>query len=165
MIDERTAAEFAAENPILKYEQTGRETDTNKTKVGDGVLAWNSLDYTGLVLIQNHIELNPELKNSTEEGITAFAGGGQANATVITSHYNVVETVATNGDSAKLTAAIKNSIREIFNTSAKDLALFPATGERFKQVNTLLAINASITIKKGNSLRLICYTNGIWRFT
>ena len=41
-----TAAEWASVNPILAQSEIGHETDTNKTKLGDGVTAWNSLAYS-----------------------------------------------------------------------------------------------------------------------
>lgn len=41
----RSAAAFAFSNPILAANQVGRETDTGRTKIGDGVTAWASLAY------------------------------------------------------------------------------------------------------------------------
>lgn len=45
--DNRTAAAFASENPILKLNQTGKETDTGWTKIGDGTNTWADLPYSG----------------------------------------------------------------------------------------------------------------------
>ena len=42
-----TATNWTTANPILAEGEVGVETDTNKTKIGDGVTAWNSLDYFG----------------------------------------------------------------------------------------------------------------------
>jgi microcystin-dependent protein len=42
-----TAAAWASVNPTLPKGQIGVELDTNKIKVGDGVNAWNSLNYIG----------------------------------------------------------------------------------------------------------------------
>ena len=42
-----TAAQWAATNPTLADGEIGLETDTRKFKVGNGVLAWNSLNYWG----------------------------------------------------------------------------------------------------------------------
>lgn len=41
----RTAAEWTADNPILKDGQPGIETDTRQIKIGDGITAWNSIAY------------------------------------------------------------------------------------------------------------------------
>jgi hypothetical protein len=40
-----TAAILAANNPVLAAGEIGLETDTNRTKIGDGSTAWNSLPY------------------------------------------------------------------------------------------------------------------------
>jgi len=41
-----TSAEWALENPILPANMTGTETDTSRTKIGNGSSYWNSLKYT-----------------------------------------------------------------------------------------------------------------------
>ncbi|WP_439539461.1 hypothetical protein [Sphingomonas sp.] len=40
-----TAAEWAADDPILKVRELGIETDTRRIKIGDGVTPWSGLDY------------------------------------------------------------------------------------------------------------------------
>lgn len=44
----KTAAQWASENPILRDGELGHEKDTHKSKVGDGVTAWNGLPYEGV---------------------------------------------------------------------------------------------------------------------
>lgn len=41
-----TAANWTSTNPVLYDGQLGFETDTRKSKLGDGTTAWNSLSYT-----------------------------------------------------------------------------------------------------------------------
>lgn len=41
-----TAAAWTTTNPTLALGEPGVETDTLKVKVGNGVTAWNSLDYS-----------------------------------------------------------------------------------------------------------------------
>lgn len=41
----RTAADWTALNEVLLNSEFGRESDTNKFKVGDGTTAWNALPY------------------------------------------------------------------------------------------------------------------------
>jgi hypothetical protein len=43
-----TAAAWTVANPVLAPGEPGLETDTDLIKYGDGVTAWNSLDYAGL---------------------------------------------------------------------------------------------------------------------
>ena len=40
-----TAANWTSVNPTLALGEIGHETDTNKSKIGDGVTAWASLIY------------------------------------------------------------------------------------------------------------------------
>jgi hypothetical protein len=44
-----TAANWTAANPVLEDGQLGFETDTRKSKLGDGTTAWNTLSYTASV--------------------------------------------------------------------------------------------------------------------
>jgi hypothetical protein len=49
-----TASQWTSANPTLASGEWGFETDTNKTKIGDGSTAWTSLAYaTGSVSISN----------------------------------------------------------------------------------------------------------------
>lgn len=47
-----TAAAWASENPTLEPGEFGLETDTGKTKIGDGTTAWNSLIYNYVTYAQ-----------------------------------------------------------------------------------------------------------------
>lgn len=42
-----TAAEWRERNTVLLEGELGIESDTHKAKYGDGVTAWNELEYTG----------------------------------------------------------------------------------------------------------------------
>jgi len=46
LVNGGTSAEWALENPILPANTTGTETDTLRTKTGNGSSYWNSLKYT-----------------------------------------------------------------------------------------------------------------------
>lgn len=68
-----TAAELAALNPVLLDGQLGKETDTNKFKVGNGTLPWGSIEYhitnnTLSVYLGASIEEHNLLGHSTEDG-------------------------------------------------------------------------------------------------
>ena len=41
------AAQWTSSNPVLLLGEVGWESDTRKSKIGDGSTAWTSLDYTG----------------------------------------------------------------------------------------------------------------------
>lgn len=158
MIIVQTYAQWLAENAVLSYQKVGVESDTSRIKYGDGATAWNSLRYSGLLLVGNSVIKD----NSTKEGIIAFAGGGQASATILKEKYNIIGTVATTGDSVKCEKAIINLEKVISNISANDMDLFPATGESFQNGSTVMPANTAISIASGNSIKLVCYQNGIW---
>ena len=40
-----TARQWLSFNPVLEYNQVGRESDTGKTKTGDGTTPWSALPY------------------------------------------------------------------------------------------------------------------------
>ena len=50
MILKDTKANFQLDNPILEAGDFGIETDTGKTKIGDGITAWNDLPYSNLII-------------------------------------------------------------------------------------------------------------------
>ncbi len=140
------------------------------------------INYSAEVVLINNYTVNAILQNNfksesvqlmtvidmtqeiVKEMITAFAGGGQENATVISAKLNKVDTVVTDGDSIKCDEAIKGRIREISNASDLSLILFPAVGEQFESDALVMDVNESLTIDAGNTIRLVCYSNGKWRF-
>lgn len=68
----KTAREWNSENPVLKQNELGVESDTKKIKFGDGQTAWIDLPYASYGVLKNdvsEIELKPY-----EIGIKGFAG-------------------------------------------------------------------------------------------
>lgn len=99
------------------------------------------------------------LYRSTLGGVTAFAGGGQASATVLTKDNNVVTTVATTGDSVKLEAAVVGAKIRVFNDGANELDLFPASGDTILP----MAMDAAYPLEADANIQLECVTTGEWR--
>lgn len=95
---------------------------------------------------------------SVATGITARAGGGQANATPLTATYSRVTTVATAGDSVRLPVAIAGSVFYAFNKGANSMNVFPSTGDR---VNALSA-NAAYAVAAAAGVKFVCMVNGTW---
>jgi len=80
--------------------------------------------------------------------ITAFSGGGQGSATLLTKDQNFVTTVAATNDSVKLPVAKGGGDRLlIFNLGANILAVFPNTGGEIDAEGA----NNSVTIAAGSS--------------
>lgn len=62
--------------------------------------------------------------------VTAFAGGGQANATQLASQVNVVNTIASERDSVKLPTAAGGQFVTVFNFGGGNiLDIFPTSGD------------------------------------
>ena len=96
---------------------------------------------------------------STANAITAAAGGGQANAVLLSSTYNRVTTVATAADSVKLPAAKAGSRFYVFNkAAANSLDVFPSTGDNINA----LAANAAYALAVTKGVGFYCMVDGTW---
>lgn len=102
-------------------------------------------------------------RETSKDGIVAFAGGGQVNATTLTDNYNIIDICASPNDSCKTDAATLGRLRAINNNGINDMELFPAIGERFNINGSDLLINQSIIIAPGNTFVFRCFTTGIYR--
>lgn len=90
--------------------------------------------------------------------ITAYATGGQANATQLTTAMNTISTVVTTGDSVKLPSA--NGLgREITitNSGANACDVFPATGD-----NLGAGVNTAISLAAGTKVTYKSYNATSW---
>lgn len=90
--------------------------------------------------------------------ITAFAGGGQGSATVLTSMLNRITVCATAGDSVKLPAATVGLFITVTNSGAQYSNVFPGTGDAIDA----LAINTAISCPVGYRLTFTCSVAGTW---
>jgi hypothetical protein len=102
------------------------------------------------------------VKRSVQSGITAFAGGGQASAVVITGDIAEISVCATAGDSVKLPAASAGLSIFITNHGAAATDVFPNTGHAINEttVDTAksLAVDASMLCIAYNSTNWECLT-------
>lgn len=98
---------------------------------------------------------------SVTNAITAFATGGQTNATALTTPLNRVTVCATIGDSVKLPAATAGAFYVVANDGAAGLDIFPATGG----IINALAANTAIRIASGSRVAFYCMVDGTWSAT
>jgi hypothetical protein len=96
---------------------------------------------------------------SAQTGITARAGGGQANATQLTRTFNNVTTVASAGDSVKLPVALAGATCIVTNATATSMNVFPATGG----IINALSPNAQLACAAGVTIMFVCTLAGTWR--
>lgn len=98
---------------------------------------------------------------STTTGITAHAGGGQANAVQLTTEFNEVTVVATSGDSVKLPSAVAGLAITIKNNGSEALAVFPFLGD---SINTGV-VNASVSLSPGVAKTFRAQDITVWQET
>lgn len=95
---------------------------------------------------------------SVNEGITAFAGGGQASATLLTKTLNEVSTVATAGDSVKLPTAFAGKEITVINNGANPVDVFPSTDDKINE----LAVNAAFSVQAQSRVIFTAYNSTNW---
>lgn len=98
------------------------------------------------------------IADTVQDGIVAFAGGGQASATQLSFLNSRIATVATIADSAKLLLSAPSLAMTVTNAAANSANIFPAVGD---QINTLGA-NAAFALAGGKTVLFISYTAGQW---
>lgn len=91
--------------------------------------------------------------------ITAFAGGGQASATALTSEINSITTCATAADSVKLPTSVAGMSITVSNLGAAYANVFPISGDLIDS----LAANAAVSLPVGASIRFTCAVAGSWK--
>ena len=117
------------------------------------------------MLMFRQCSLTPPVKDlyakltTAQNGITAFATGGQAGGVPLTKAVNRVTTVGTAADSVKLPPAVPGVSLVVINAAAANsMNVFPATGDA---VNALSA-NAALAVAANKTVLLFCAVPGIW---
>ena len=88
--------------------------------------------------------------------LTAFAGGGQANATLLPNGSNVVATVATAADSVKLPLSAPGAMITVVNTSANSMQVFGSGTDTINDVATATGVAQAA----GKIAIYVCTTGG-----
>ena len=101
---------------------TWEPNDMILLSASDG-LSWCSIDATfdTLTVIASNVV---PVTESVQNGIIAFAGGGQTNATQLTKALNRITVVASSDDSVKLPASIPGEVIEVINSGANPMQVF-----------------------------------------
>jgi hypothetical protein len=129
----------------------------------------NGVDYTniGTTLVSawgaslgGNVTIAGQLFESATDGITAFAGGGQASATPLTTQLNRLVTVAADGDSVALPQSVPGMAVTVVNTGAKSADVFPVNGGT-DAINGQAA-NVAVRVKAGAVATFYCEVAGKW---
>lgn len=101
------------------------------------------------------------LINVDSKSLTAKAGGGQTGATQLISGVNEVGTVATNGDSVQLPAAIAGTICFVGNSGAANMTVYGKSG----RTDTIDGTAGATGVAQNSATDNIyfCAINGKWR--
>lgn len=91
-------------------------------------------------------------------GITAYATGGQTNATQLDYHVSVITLCATADDSAKLPEAATGKPCVVVNQGAANLALFPSVGDAIGTAG----LNNAVTVTPNSSINLVAIDSVTW---
>jgi hypothetical protein len=117
-------------------------------------------------------------QSMAQDSVTAHAGGGQANAFVMTGVYLRVTTVATAGDSVVLPPAVRGMTLTVVNddptVGGKSMNIFPASfaqggvagGDAINALgaNAAFALNNTFaSVSPGIVTIFYCFSNGFWR--
>lgn len=104
------------------------------------------------------LKLTGNMKFSATNAITAFATGGQASATAITTDFARITTVATAGDSVKLPAAVAGMEICVVNAGLLGADVFPFLGDAINN----LAVNLAVRQRAGSEVYFNCHVTGTW---
>ena len=116
------------------------------------------------VLLQGNVPLptaqeNAQLVLAATNGLTAHAGGGQANALLLANLINRVTTVATGNDSVKLPAATVGKWLIVENAAAANsMNVFPQSGEAINAG----AADAAFAMAANKRALFFCAVAGTW---
>ncbi len=105
-----------------------------------------------------HAWYDPAETDRAASGITAYAGGGQANAPLLIAQYNRVETVATIADSVKLPPATVGLKVVVINNAANSTNVFPSSGD----IINALAADTALACAGGKATTFYCCKAGYW---
>lgn len=108
---------------------------------------------------QHRTELARAINNKTTTAtITAYAGGGQANAVELNAGINEISVCATTGDSVKLPTAAAGLMVYIINNGANASDVFPASGNDIGAGD-----DTAISLASGAGITYAGYNSTDWR--
>lgn len=109
-----------------------------------------------------HINSLTDLLTGTTASVIAFAGGGQAGATLLTSAFNEIATVANAADSLALPIAKSGMRIAITNLAANAPQIWVANGSS----DVIRPNGATVTNVVGPAQNIthlfVCYKDGVW---
>lgn len=139
------------------YARTG-DNQVGMLAFETGTLELRTGNTARITVADDSVTVDGYLDRSIADSITAFAGGGQGSATVLTLEVSRVTTVATGGDSVKLESASAGRVVTVINAAATNaMDLFPASGEDLGA-----GTDTAVSIAAGTHKRYIAISATAW---
>lgn len=112
---------------------------------------------------QDLIDSCPNYKDDNDRygrdiAITSFAGGGQANAYILTNAINVVTVCVNVNDSIKLPVGNISRVYTVYNKTGTQCAIYPCVGGEINQ----LGLNIGHAFASGTILTIVNYDDKKW---
>jgi len=152
-IVKKLSSEWVSSNEILKKDQAGVETDTDRVKFGDGTKRWSELEYTSYVeLFRDSAYVAPENFGSRSDDdteiIQAALNSGN-NVYFSGEEYNVTGTLYVpsdvhiygNGSVLNVSPEYADSIVDVFSVGTKEL------NENFDIIKNVIIENLTFDVK------------------
>lgn len=127
-------------------------TDGGEMKIGAVTIplaAWQYIAQINQATATTSVPKFSSVAVDVTTDITAHAGGGQGDATLLGAGVNIVSTVATAADSVILPEAVAGQIVTVVNKGASALAVFPPVGGKINA----LSIDASLSVATSATTR------------
>lgn len=113
--------------------------------------------FTGQEGVTN-FAVNGNLRRSVVTGLTAHAGGGQANALALTADFNQINTVTTTADSVKLPPSSPGLSITVDNQGANSLQVFGTTPDTINGAAT----GTGVAVAATKNAVFTCFVAGAW---
>lgn len=118
-----TAAQWAAANPVLAEGELGLETDTRKTKIGNGVAAWAALAYAVGAVSSVNGDVGDVVLTAADVGAPAGSGTSTGTNTGDQDLSGLADLeVGINSQSANYTLVLADSGRCVYHPPADTTA-------------------------------------------
>lgn len=141
-----TATNWASSNPVLQLGEVGWETDTRRSKLGDGTTAWNDLLYTVSTLVVTKADVGLDQVDNTSDADkpVSTAQATAINAKVIDSIADADTTHAPSRNAVFDALALKAPLASPALTGTPT-APTPAPGDNDTSIATTAFVTAALT--------------------
>lgn len=170
----------ALDVPVNAYFRLGIFSAMWRLRANSGNPALEAVNGTASAFVPGYLEGNPlnlnvatnfaiatgtgsftvsgPLRRKATDSIAAYAGGGQTNATALTSDINRVTTVAAAADSVKLPTSVAGMTVFIINSGANSMQVFGAGTDTINGIATATGVSQAA----GKVATYVCAAAGSW---